>query len=42
LQAKLKEEGEGGGYAARNLFNKHIEYSVGLRIGISPEFAVKI
>jgi hypothetical protein len=42
LQTKLKEEGEGGGYAARNLFNKHFEYSAGLRIGISPEFAVKI
>ncbi len=28
--------------AARNLFNKHFEYSAGLRIGISPEFAVKI
>jgi hypothetical protein len=42
LQAKLQEEGEGGGYAARNLFNKHFEYSAGLRIGISPEFAVKI
>ena len=42
LQAKLQEEREGGGYAARNLFNKHFEYSAGLRIGISPEFAVKI
>jgi hypothetical protein len=42
LQTKLKKEGEGGGYAARNLFNKHFEYSAGLRIGISPEFAVKI
>ena len=42
LQAKLQEEGEGGGYAARNLFNKYFEYSAGLRIGISPEFAVKI
>jgi hypothetical protein len=42
LQTKLQEEGEGGGYAARNLFNKHFEYSAGLRIGISPEFAVKI
>jgi hypothetical protein len=42
LQAILQEEGDGGGYGARNLFNKHIEYSVGLRIGISPEFAVKI
>jgi hypothetical protein len=42
LQTKLQEEGEGGGYGARNLFNKHIEYSAGLRIGISPEFAVKI
>jgi hypothetical protein len=42
LRAKLQKEGEGGGYAARNLFNKHFEYSAGLRIGISPEFAVKI
>lgn len=42
LQAKLQEEGEGGGYGARNLFNKHIEYSAGLKVGISPEFAVKI
>jgi hypothetical protein len=42
LQAKIKEVGDGGGYGARNLFNKHTEYSVGLRIGISPEFAVKI
>jgi len=42
LQAKLQEEREGRGYVARNLFNKHFEYSAGLRIGISPEFAVKI
>ena len=42
LQAKLQEELEGGGYGARNFFNKYLEYSAGLRIGISPEFAVKI
>jgi len=42
LQAILKEKRDGGGYGARNLFNKHFEYSAGLRIGISPEFAVKI